>query len=73
MMKEASVQRMTKMKYNSEIHHRQSIRLKGFDYAGNAAYFITICTKNRAGFLGSVGARHRLALSEYGKIVEQCL
>ena len=67
------------MVYNPDIHHRQSIRLKGFDYSGNAAYFITICTKNRENFFGSVGERHRLALTvgialnECGKIVDQCL
>ncbi len=31
------------MKYNPEIHHRRSIRLKGHDYAGGGLYFITIC------------------------------
>jgi len=31
------------MKYNPEIHHRQSIRLKGHDYAGGGLYFTTIC------------------------------
>ena len=72
-IKDIITQGMMKMKYNPEIHHSQSIRLKGFDYSGNAAYFITICTKNRKNFFGSVGARHWLALNEYGKIVEQCL
>ncbi|MDY7032709.1 MAG: transposase [Thermodesulfobacteriota bacterium] len=35
------------MKYNPDIHHRRSIRLKDYDYAQSGAYFITICTRNR--------------------------
>ena len=35
------------MKYNSEIHHRQSIRLKEYDYSQSGLYFITICIQNR--------------------------
>jgi len=34
---------MSSKKYNPEIHHRRSIRLKGHDYAGGGLYFITIC------------------------------
>ncbi|MDO8126860.1 MAG: hypothetical protein Q6359_06505 [Candidatus Brocadiales bacterium] len=32
------------MKYNSAIHHRNSIRLKRYDYSQKGAYFVTICT-----------------------------
>ena len=32
-----------KIKYNPQIHHRRSIRLKGYDYSQAGAYFITIC------------------------------
>ncbi len=31
------------MTYNPEIHHRRSIRLKGYDYSHSGAYFVTIC------------------------------
>lgn len=34
-------------KFNSEIHHRRSIRLKNYDYSQSGGYFITICTHNR--------------------------
>ena len=30
--------------YNLDIHHRRSIRLKGYDYSQAGAYFVTICT-----------------------------
>lgn len=35
------------MKFNHDIHHRRSIRLKNFDYSRKGGYFITICTKDR--------------------------
>jgi len=35
------------MKYDPEIHHRRSIRLKNYDYSQEGYYFITICTQNR--------------------------
>ncbi|MCU0858694.1 MAG: hypothetical protein MUC65_09875 [Pontiellaceae bacterium] len=31
------------MSYDPEIHHRRSIRLKGYDYSGDGVYFVTIC------------------------------
>ena len=39
------------MKYDPQVHHRRSIRLTGYDYSQPGAYFITICTHNRALFL----------------------
>jgi putative transposase len=35
------------MKYNPDIHHRRSIRLKDYDYSSGGAYFVTICTFDR--------------------------
>ena len=35
------------MKYDPDINHRRSIRLKEYDYSQAGAYFITICTQNR--------------------------
>ncbi len=34
-------------KYNKQKHHRRSLRLKGYDYSQNGAYFVTICTYNK--------------------------
>ena len=39
---------------NSQRHHRRSIRLKGYDYSQAGAYFITICTQDRACLFGDV-------------------
>jgi hypothetical protein len=33
------------MLYNPNLHHRRSIRLKGYDYSQAGLYFITLCTK----------------------------
>jgi len=33
--------------YNPNIHHRKSIRLKGYDYSQAGMYFITICCHRR--------------------------
>ncbi|BAY25258.1 hypothetical protein NIES2100_50640 [Calothrix sp. NIES-2100] len=42
------------MKYNPKIHHRQSIRLGGYDYSQPGAYFITICTQHHECCLGEI-------------------
>jgi len=36
------------------VHHRLSLRLKGYDYAQAGAYFVTICTQKRASAFGCV-------------------
>ena len=41
-------------KYNPHIHHRRSIRLKGYDYAQAGLYFITICCQNRMRRFGNI-------------------
>ena len=42
------------MNYNPNIHHRRSIRLKGYDYAREGAYFITICCRDRKCRFGKI-------------------
>lgn len=42
------------MKYDLQKHHRRSIRLKGYDYTKPGAYFVTVCTQNRACLFGEV-------------------
>jgi REP element-mobilizing transposase RayT len=59
------------MKYNPNIHHRRSIRLKGYDYSQAGAYFITICTKNRECFFGSI-INGKMILNNAGKIADEC-
>ena len=40
--------------YNPTIHHRRSIRLKGYDYSQAGLYFITICCQDRVCRLGRI-------------------
>jgi len=42
------------MPYDPQVHHRRSIRLKGYDYASAGAYFVTLCTHERQSLLGQV-------------------
>jgi REP element-mobilizing transposase RayT len=42
------------MSYNPNLHHRRSIRLKGYDYSQPGAYFVTICTHNRKCLFGAI-------------------
>ena len=56
------------MPYDPDHHDRQSLRLPGWDYRQPAAYFVTICTHNRACLFGEI-VRGRMYLNEYGRIV----
>ena len=38
------------------VMNRKQLRLKNYDYSGNGAYFITICTKEKKPIFGPVGA-----------------
>lgn len=51
-----SCPRPKQMKYNTDNHHRRSIRLKGYDYARAGAYFVTVCAHNRECLFGDVFA-----------------
>jgi REP element-mobilizing transposase RayT len=42
------------MKYDPDLHHRCSIRLKGYDYAQAGAYFVTICAWQRECLFGEI-------------------
>jgi len=43
------------MKYNPDIPHRRSIRLRDYDYAPAGAYFMTVCAQGRETLFGEVG------------------
>jgi REP element-mobilizing transposase RayT len=61
---------MGKTKYNPEIHHRRSIRLKGYDYGQPGAYFVTLCVQDRVCVLGEI-VRDAMTLSDWGRIAAQ--
>lgn len=56
------------MSYIPELHHRHSTRLKDYDYSLAGAYFITICTWQRACLFGDV-VDGKMMLNDIGSIV----
>lgn len=52
-------------------NNRQSIRLKGYNYAQAGLYFITICTHNREHLFGSV-INGAAVLNNAGRITAKC-
>ena len=48
---------------------RRSIRLQGYDYTRQGAYFVTICTRNRVCLLGDI-VEGRMHLSEAGRLAQ---
>jgi len=56
--------------YNPDIHHRRSIRKKGYDYSDPGVYYITICSHNRERLFGAV-EKNCILLNGYGEIVRR--
>jgi REP element-mobilizing transposase RayT len=56
------------MAYNPDIHHRRSIRVKGYDYSSAGAYFITICAHSRLCLFGEI-IDDEMCMNAYGTIV----
>jgi putative transposase len=56
------------MPYDRARHPHHSIRLRGYDYTGAGAYFVTICAWQNQHLFGSIinGAMH---LNDVGRIV----
>ena len=59
------------MRYDSEKHHRRSIRLAGHNYSRAGWYYVTVCTHDKCCLLGTV-TNGQMILNEYGKIVNEC-
>jgi REP element-mobilizing transposase RayT len=64
-------------KFDPKIHHRKSIRLKGFDYSSAGAYYVTIVTWHRDCLFGEVvqpkfPTEAYVNLSAPGKIADEC-
>jgi putative transposase len=59
------------MPYDPNIHHRRSIRLRGYDYSQGGAYFVTICVRDRACLFGEV-AGGMVRANSFGEIVLRC-
>jgi putative transposase len=48
------------------IHHRRTIRLPGWDYTADGAYFVTVCTNSRTDLFGEIvdGRMHLNAVGD---------
>jgi REP element-mobilizing transposase RayT len=57
-------------KFDPRIHHRHSIRLKGYDYSRAGAYFVTIDIHNHEPMLGEI-LEGAMRLSHSGQIVQR--
>ncbi len=51
--------------------NRKPNRLQNYDYSQAGYYFVTICTQNRANFLGKI-EKAQMKLSHIGQIVTDC-
>jgi putative transposase len=58
------------MAYDSKIHHRRSIRLKGYDYSQAGLYFITMCVQNKDYLFGNI-VDEQMITNDAGKMVEK--
>ncbi len=58
------------MKSRHHNYHRKSIRLKGYNYSSNGAYFITICTHNHRYLFGEI-VDGTMILNTAGEIVQE--
>jgi len=59
-----------KMVRDLKKYKRRSIRLQGYDYSSDGAYFVTICAYNREYLFGEI-VNGVMELNAYGKIVAE--
>jgi REP element-mobilizing transposase RayT len=57
-----------KSEFNPTKHHRRSIRLKGYDYTSQGAYFITIVAQSRKCLFGEI-IEGEMILNEAGQMI----
>jgi REP element-mobilizing transposase RayT len=55
---------------NNAERHRRSIRLQGYDYSRNGAYFVTVCVQHRECLLGEI-VDDEMRLNDAGRMVER--
>ena len=57
-------------KFDPQKHHRRSIRLQGYDYSQQGAYYVTIVAWQRECLFGEV-VNGEMALSKFGLVAKQ--
>lgn len=58
------------MPYDPDVHHRRSLRLRGYDYSAAGGYVVTICAQGRLCLFGDV-CDGEPWLSDAGRMVER--
>ena len=58
------------LNYDPEIHHRRSMRLKGYDYAQSGAYFVTVVSRDRRCLFGDV-LEEKMCANGVGAMVQR--
>src|ERR1041385_3887352 len=58
------------MRFDSQKHHRQSIRLKNYNYSQAGAYYVTIDVQNRECLFGNIVTKGMI-LNAAGKMIEE--
>ncbi|XLQ20227.1 MAG: transposase [Candidatus Moraniibacteriota bacterium] len=51
-------------------YRKKSLRIQGYDYSQNGAYFVTICTKDKINYFGKI-KNGEMVLSDIGNIVQK--
>jgi len=58
------------MKYDPDVHHRRSVRLKKYNYSQAGWYFVTICTQNHECLFGNI-VQGEMNLNDAGRMVKK--
>jgi len=58
------------MKYDPDIYDRRSMRLKNYDYSQSGAYFITVCSYNKACLFGDITG-NEMRLNDAGHMAQK--
>ena len=59
------------VRYDPERHHRQSVRLDGYDYRNAGVYFVTVCSHQRECLFGAIVGGEMVA-NAFGEAVIAC-
>ena len=62
---------MQKSKFDPQKHHRRSIRIKGYDYSSEGAYYVTIVAWHRDCIFGEIVDGETI-LNNLGRIADEC-
>jgi putative transposase len=58
------------MSYDPQLHHRRSIRLRGYDYSQANPYFLTLCTQEGLCLFGDI-VDCEMRLSVAGQMIQK--